>query len=51
MDADEFLQAMNNDPLLQGSIVHGVVDLVGYQSSCVFDDSAHVVMRGKNISL
>ena len=39
LNADEFLQLMNSEPMLQGAMVHSVVDLVGYESSCVFDDN------------
>jgi hypothetical protein len=35
----EFLSFVNNEPMLNGVIVHSVVDLIGYMSSCAFDDS------------
>ena len=38
-DAMDLVQVINSDPLLQGAMVHSVVDLVGYQSSCIFDDN------------
>ena len=39
MDADEFMMAIGGDPNLRGATVHSVVDLIGYMSSCVFDDN------------
>ena len=39
VDAEEFLMTINQDPLLRGATIHSVVDLVGYMSSCVFDDN------------
>ena len=39
MDADEFLQAITGNPLLEGAMIHSVVDLVGYEPNCIFDDN------------
>ena len=36
---EEFLTFLGMTPHLEGAMVHSVVDLVGYMSSCVFDDN------------
>ena len=39
LDSEEFLMNINSDPNLRGATVHSVVDLIGYMSSCIFDDN------------